>query len=463
MITKRKVENGQAIVLLVLALVGMLAFAGLAVDGGMLYSDRRSAQNAADTAAMTGAYSLAANNLGSVVSSAMNQAKLNGFGGAPSIADIHHEIFDDGKTKTEVYWPPVDGPYAGDMRYVQVKIRHTVNTSFIQLVYPGLTRSEVQAVAKVISSGPTGEGNALVGLSPTECNTIKFFGDEITYIKDGGVFSNSNKCNKQTVLGCSDPCDSGWLTGTGIVTVENGSIQSVGSFDYPPGNLSPNPIRSSPIDYTLPPIPDCSKYTSVTASPDKNSGGTISQGLYHDITIGTGAILTMNPGVYCVETDFSVGNSTIQVSGTFNDGVFIYMMNTDDKSTFTISSDAKVYLRANRNTSNPLIFPALDAVTKEPIGDINYNGLLLYFNPDSTYNSNAVDISGNSEVGGANLYTGSIIAPSVGCWVTGTSETVTISAEIICNTVNVGGTGTLQMQYNAGDYFQLAGRADLSK
>src|ERR1043166_5278919 len=47
--------RGQALVLITLAAVGLFAFAALAIDGSAVYSDRRHAQNAADTAALAGA------------------------------------------------------------------------------------------------------------------------------------------------------------------------------------------------------------------------------------------------------------------------------------------------------------------------------------------------------------------------------------------------------------------------
>lgn len=52
-------EKGQAIVILAIALVALLAFVALAIDGGNLYSARREAQNAADAAAMAGARQVA--------------------------------------------------------------------------------------------------------------------------------------------------------------------------------------------------------------------------------------------------------------------------------------------------------------------------------------------------------------------------------------------------------------------
>ncbi len=47
-------ERGQAIVILAFALIALAAFAGLAIDGGRLYTARRQSQNTADAVAMAG-------------------------------------------------------------------------------------------------------------------------------------------------------------------------------------------------------------------------------------------------------------------------------------------------------------------------------------------------------------------------------------------------------------------------
>lgn len=54
-----KREQGQAIVIMVFAFLVLVAFAGLAIDGGRLYAQRRKTQNAADAAAVAGAMKLA--------------------------------------------------------------------------------------------------------------------------------------------------------------------------------------------------------------------------------------------------------------------------------------------------------------------------------------------------------------------------------------------------------------------
>ena len=48
-------ERGQALILIVFAAVALFAFAALAIDGSRVFSDRRHAQNAADTAVLAAA------------------------------------------------------------------------------------------------------------------------------------------------------------------------------------------------------------------------------------------------------------------------------------------------------------------------------------------------------------------------------------------------------------------------
>ncbi len=50
-----KNERGQSMILIALAIVGLVAVIGLALDGGRLHTNRRLAQNAADAAALAGA------------------------------------------------------------------------------------------------------------------------------------------------------------------------------------------------------------------------------------------------------------------------------------------------------------------------------------------------------------------------------------------------------------------------
>jgi len=59
---KKSNEKGQSLVIIAFAFFGLVAIAALAIDGGILYLNRRNAQTAADAAAMAGAHELCVNN-----------------------------------------------------------------------------------------------------------------------------------------------------------------------------------------------------------------------------------------------------------------------------------------------------------------------------------------------------------------------------------------------------------------
>ena len=50
-----KDEDGQAMILVAILMVGLIAVVGLVTDGGMVFSQRRDLQNVADAAALAGA------------------------------------------------------------------------------------------------------------------------------------------------------------------------------------------------------------------------------------------------------------------------------------------------------------------------------------------------------------------------------------------------------------------------
>src|SRR5512138_839051 len=104
---RKKTERGQALILVVLAMVGLAGMVGLVVDGGNAFLDRRKAQNAADSAALAAA--LSRTRIGQdPQAAALAAAAQNGYGnnGASNTVEFHH--------------PPVSGPNAGKDEYVQI-------------------------------------------------------------------------------------------------------------------------------------------------------------------------------------------------------------------------------------------------------------------------------------------------------------------------------------------------------
>jgi len=76
-LSKRGVETGQVIPIVALMMIAIVGMVALLIDGGSLMSDRRTAQAAADAAALAGARSLCSDNEADALSTAHTYAINN--------------------------------------------------------------------------------------------------------------------------------------------------------------------------------------------------------------------------------------------------------------------------------------------------------------------------------------------------------------------------------------------------
>jgi uncharacterized membrane protein len=130
---KRETEHGQAIVLIAILMIVLMAITGLAIDGGGMFLLQRDAQNASDAAALSAAYALCTD--GNAVSHGYVVASMNGF--------TNNET----DTFVGVYNPPRNG-YFGDGEYIQVVIEATKPSYFIHLVYDELLTVKAHSIAR---------------------------------------------------------------------------------------------------------------------------------------------------------------------------------------------------------------------------------------------------------------------------------------------------------------------------
>jgi len=173
-------ERGQSVVLLALALVGLLAFAGLAIDGGRILSERAHAQAAADAAAMAAVNSLCAGE--NPIAPAFELAESNGYA-------------NDGDYNTvAVNHPPTSGSYAGDNDYIEVLIDANLSGTLVSTVYSGPLALTVRAVSFCHSgtSGIVGGGNAIISLHPDMRKAFWGTGNGEVTVTSGGMYINSS-------------------------------------------------------------------------------------------------------------------------------------------------------------------------------------------------------------------------------------------------------------------------------
>jgi hypothetical protein len=285
--SKRFTENGQAVVLMALMMVGLLASLGLAVDGGGYFFMWRDAMNAADAAAISAAYARCTN--GNMETAGLNAARENGFE-------------NEGGTAVEVNFPPTLGKAKDDKRYVEVIIEAVKPSYFIQIVYREPLKIKAAAIGICIPPFASTSVPALWAGSTTCQDTVNWTGStgDIT----GGVFSN----NDFKVTG------SGATIGEPVEVVGDIDTGNSGNLGFEPPDYIPDTdsdIRVDPLaltiaDFIMPEgdfairASEKGKYTFIASNSPLIKNGTWAP----DHKDG------MIEGMYVVDGNISIGGNT---------------------------------------------------------------------------------------------------------------------------------------------------------
>lgn len=271
-------ERGQAIVLVVLALTGVLAAAGVGVDAALLFVEHRRQQVAADAAAFAAAVEMAKHHdapdrATRARSAALGYAASNGYN-------------NDGVTNTvTVNVPPAAGAFAANADYAEVLIAADVRTVFLRLLGSGFAAREVRARAVGGITGPA-KPYAIVALSKTANPALEVNGQVEVHVDEAGLLVNSSAA--------------GALHGVGnaqITAVPHGTDVVGGT------NLTPQVQIVGPLTTGAPQVSDPLAYLEppATTTPGSMTPGSsclnTSHGAYPSILATTGTC-TLNPGVY---------------------------------------------------------------------------------------------------------------------------------------------------------------------
>jgi Flp pilus assembly protein TadG len=432
-------ERGQALIVLALAAIGIFGIVGLAIDGSAKFSDRRHAQNAADTAAMAGALELARDDTANWINTAKNVADENGYDGNLVSNQVWVYYCDAIPVSS-----PVDcGPYNNYHSYIQVVISSRVNTSFAKVVGIQQTQNIVQAVAYTDKGGPLYKGDAIIQLNPTGSGCPGEFivgGSGTVTIDGGGLFVNSNNtgnnnCAAFTQAGCN----------TTLNVINGGGITAVGQIFTDPCNgvdkinanetegAAPYPFPPPPEEVPAPP-PECAAgvYGYVQNNYPSNGISTIWPGKYDTLppANATENTVVMLPGNYCVFEAVKVTGSNSILQG---DNVFIY-------------------IRYNSTKTFPLSLQGGTVDIDAPdTGD--YKGYLIYVDPGPIVNGMYTGNPKNCSISGSstNAFTGSIYAPYCEMTINGGGSPYGFHAQLIAYEVKLDGNNALTFIYSAGD------------
>jgi hypothetical protein len=444
-------ERGQALIMIVFAAVGLFAFAALAIDGSRVFSDRRHAQNAADTAALAAA--LAQVRGGDYVTAATVRAESNGFTSSNSIVEVN-------LCNVTGLNPPCEGLPAGAdaSQYIQIVIRLNTPTTFARILGWQEVPSVVSAIARASggASPVSFQSPAVSALSPHDPRAVHGNGNFSLNIHNSGIFNNSDAAG-----GC--PNGSALLfNGSGTYEVDTG-YEVVGQScnvgnntiigDFLPGSQIPYPPA---IDIPTPSI-TCSGSGSIDYVPAAG-GWVISPGTHSYADIPGGNV-TFAPGNHCFPAGFRLSGNTPSI--TANDANFlisggefqIASNGTFNCSNLLVHSNGGTGMRLNGNGTSSCtgvtFFMSTGNVTwngnstnvfSAPTGG-TYKGLLVYL---PYGNTSSLTISGNA----SSQFTGSIIAVSSNIALQGNNATLALSTKIIGYTVGFSGNGNFEINYD---------------
>jgi hypothetical protein len=198
-------EKGQALVLVVFAIIALLVVLGLAVDGGMIILDRRRMQNASDAGALAGTRLLARAICGDGADDAAIVAEVNHYAERNGVPDtdgqpgngINDNVAADYVNFDEVVLGRVGaGAIPNGSTGVSVTARINRPTYFVSLI--GIDTAGASAAAMAMTGPPSiGSGVRPFGLpeqvveklSPGDCFDISFGNcdrDECNVLYTGG-------------------------------------------------------------------------------------------------------------------------------------------------------------------------------------------------------------------------------------------------------------------------------------
>jgi len=417
-------ERGQVLVLIILAVVALLGFTALAVDGGMVYSDRRQSQNSADATALGGGGKTAMviedngvaywnwNCSNSAVTTGIYQGRIaasqragdNGFvldSGDTDLSDLQGIDVRCSNLDTSSFWPE---------KYIDFEAQLTRDTSssFGQTVFKGIMRNSVVAVARIRPRSHLAFGHAIVALNPaTKCTTTTesagFHGNTDIVVNGGGIFSNGCIVAKDAAL-TVEVHQAGVIYGTVLNLHDSGTIALDPGYTI---EKSPEPL---PEDYyTLEYEPDCShpsahNYSAVDFEADVFDGG-------------------LAPGLYCVSGNVEF-NSQDYVAGI---GVTIVFLS----GKFTVNGGADIQLYAPPPDAPPPAIPGL-----------------LFYGPAGY--TGPVKLNGNE----TSVYQGTIMFPTADIEFEGTGANAgLLSSQIIGWNVKIGGNSSVLIDYKGEEQY----------
>ena len=454
-----KHEKGQTLIIMAFAMIALIGFTALAIDGGRVFSDRRHSQNASDTAAFASALARVRAN---------PDWKQNGLDRAAG-----NDYANDGTTEVEVYlcseWETLSGERckalpagAKPEEYVYVRIKSVVKLIFARVIgwkeVTNYTDAIVHASPRKESSWFNGKAlvSAMRGCRSPGDNHDPFVvgGNGTTVVNNSGIFVNSNCEPAFTDNGTSNlVTTSAGVCVVGGVPGEDGLQGSVNGVTPPPDNHCGSQIDINQfwMPDTDPPnllAPYCSQPGSISGSGGNYEGW---PGYFNKTGNQTfpdespSGVLKLHRGIYCLYNGISLNGNwiiTTDLNGndshdSENEGVFFYVPGGD----IVFNGGSTINIHAIDSTADNF-----------PSELLHY---LIYIPP-----SNQADLTITGSNG--STFTGTILAPTSHITLDGSGNAFELHTQIIGYNTTITGSGNIDITYNPDEQAPAVILANLS-
>jgi len=415
-------QEGQALILGVIAFAVLVGMAALAIDVGFGFGDRANTQRAADAAAIAAIDALEAGRpVAQVVKTGEDWASANGYVDGS-----------DGATVT-VNVPPLEGPYAGNVEYVEVIISKETDTYFASVFGQDLWDISVRAVGG--GAAPltaAGTDASIVSLNPSACKSVEI-GASATLVSEGPIMINSDCASFAAEFSCSAVCKAeGGIESVGGVLKDNKckpcTVTNIGHFADPLAAVLPPCFLNSPA-----PCQDVGALTVRNGTPANpqlmsDSNFDLQPGIYYGgIEYNPGTSRTMAPGMYVI----AGGGFKLNPASSFiANGVFIYNTNDPDCASCSQGDYGPILVNTGANTS-------FSAMTTGP-----YAGLLMFQDRNNTEEA----IFNPS----ANFGEGTIYMPSAHITFNPSAD---ITIQIISDTIKINNSAAFTAEYRGEAFY----------
>ena len=399
-------ERGQALIIIVFAIVALVGMTGLAVDGGMAYSDRRNAQNAADTGALAAALAYAR---GRDPVATANTAVLN--------AGFTNDGVNSTVTVTVQDLSVGECPDTAIGKDITVQVRSRVQTYFAPVLGIRQVMNTVRATSRSCDPvvGPLFPGNAIVALARSGIG-FDAAGTPNWRVVNGGIFSNSSDSPSARCKGAAD------VVAPSITTV--GGVTLTCSTSVPQITTGSPQYQYSDYKDLLPPIPTCDGIAQ------KIGAYWVAQAGADGSRVAFNGDMHFGPGLFCVTN--SPGPYHGEILG---DGVTFYLVPTN----FSLKFNGGGNLTATAPLPDP----------QNP-----YAGVLMFSAPHLVggvlQQTQQIDLRGN----GTAAISGSVIVPSANVTMFGNSGGSGFGTQVIAYHVDSGGNSNIFINYNASIGYQ---------